>query len=72
MSTYPMIKKEGENYVIGCDYFEGTMGVCIMTATKDGKRVIQYADQFKTLDFDAEVEKLKEFYKGCSIIKEVR
>lgn len=71
MSIYPMIKKEGETYVIGVDYFEETMGVCIMKTT-GSQYIIQYADQFKTKDFDAEVEKLKEFYKGCSIIKEVR
>lgn len=70
MSSYPMIKKKGETYYIGVDYQDPPlMSVCIMTV-KDSKCLVQYAETFNTPDYHAEVEKLKEFYKGCHIIRE--
>lgn len=71
MSNYPMIKKEGQHYTIGVDCHNGVMGICVMTASSEGKMIIQYADQFEIKDYQAEVAKIREFYKGCSIIREV-
>lgn len=70
--NYPMIRKPGQTYFIGVDYHnDPIMTVCVMTKKSNNEMVVQYINQFKTTDYNTELEKIKEFYKDCHILKEV-